>query len=1011
MPTTARLASGATVLAAALVMLWPAPAARADEGLGLQARAAQPSFRIDEPIRLTLAVTNGTGVECGLARDPEGTVQVVAVRKDGQELSPLLGRSFYVDGINNAIVAGMTRAAQQSTVDVAFASVRVHDGAEPGSAVLRSVAATPEGGGLDALWPVGTPGRYEVTLAYAVPSVDGGDIAPCGGATTSQTVTFIVGEEKPQSVLWVLPAAAAIIVLVLVLVVVLVRKRRKAGAAVALFLAVAVISVPRPARAADYEIDPNAGIPVPGVDFKAAVEGCLAGFAAPGGDPAGILPRLKDPKSPKVRIIPTTGGSNAFETPASKDGKGSSSIAWNPTSTEAYEGDVARDPCSALYHELAHADDISKDAVPQGDCGDTGIKTAEVKATFTENRYRRAKGLPPRTKYQGKPLPKSLDECKKPKKKQPPQKGPVKLCEGAGKNQCGSTNGDPHLVTFDRAYYDFQAVGEFVVVRSTSGEPLEVQARQAPLGSSRTVSVNTAVGFRVGTQKIELVIVNGTTQVRMDGSAAGVLRRRESDINVAGGYDIIWPDGSEAAVDQIGTYGYRILIRLAGSRAGKVEGLLGDFDGDPADDIVPAGISAPLAQPVKFEQLYPSYADSWRVAQKDSLFTYAPGQSTDTFTDRSYPEKPMTVADLEPNRRAQAEAICRRAGVTDPWQLLECVFDVGVSGRPEFAVSSAVSEVVSPPRAAPITAPPIVSGTLAPGDRLTFTGRAGQPVFADAYASTMPDRCSPYRLLDPAGKVIGTGCNINGLGHIDRTELVVDGQYTVLVDADVVSTGRATIRVYAAEDTESAIQPNGPLMSATLDRPGSVARYRFAGTAGQRVFVDVPASDLPDQCSPLELRDASGKLLTTGCVINGNGEIEGTLLPADGTYTIVVDPRDRTTGTVHLRLFVAQDQISTIAVNGAPMVADIRQPGFVILYQFQGAAGTSVKLDATDSTLPDQCSPLQLHGPNGKVISSGCVINGRGSIAPTVLPATGTYTVIVDPRGAATGVVTLRLLN
>src|SRR5437763_1932370 len=79
-----------------------------------------------------------------------------------------------------------------------------------------------------------------------------------------------------------------------------------------------------------------------------------------------------------------------------------------------------------------------------------------------------------------------------------------------------------HGATFDRAYYDFQAVGEFVVVRSTAGDPLEVQARQAPLGPSRTVSVNSAVAFRLGTHTVELSIGDGVTQVRVDGKVTAV---------------------------------------------------------------------------------------------------------------------------------------------------------------------------------------------------------------------------------------------------------------------------------------------------------------------------------------------------------------------------------------------------------------------------------------------------------------------------------------------------------
>jgi hypothetical protein len=371
----------------------------------------------------------------------------------------------------------------------------------------------------------------------------------------------------------------------------------------------------------------------------------------------------------------------------------------------------------------------------------------------------------------------------------------------------------------------------------------------------------------------------------------------------------------------------------------------------------------------------------------------------------------MTVADLDAARRAQAEALCRWAGVTDPWLFAECVFDVGASGRSEFATSSAATELIAPPAAPPIAAKPIASGTLTAGsgDRLTFTGRAGDAVFVDITAPTLPNQCSPFRLLDPAGKDLGSGCNINGVGHIDRSELVVDGQYSVLLDARAGDTGRATMRVYVSHDTTGTLEPNGAPVSAVIEQPGALARYSFTGSAGQRVYVEVPESSLPDQCSPLELRDPAGRTVTSGCVVNGFGDIEGTLLPADGTYTVVVDPRDRTIGTVHLRLFAAKDQTGTIAVNGQPVVATIGQPGSVTRYHFTGTAGMSVTLAATGATLPNHCSPLELRDPADKLIMSGCVINGVGGIDKTVLPTTGAYTIVVDPSGAATGTVTLSL--
>lgn len=1015
---TLRSAAGLAVLVTTLVAGAASAAAAPDgDGLGLALRPGQADYRAGDQARLDLTVTNSTGSACALPTTAVGTVQITGVRRDGRDLTPTLARSFHDDGIAAAATAGLTTVEPGATATVTLTGVRLGDAR--GEVVLRSVAATGDGGGLDSLWPVGAPGRYEVTAGY-VPLPVTGAVDPCDGATALRSTTFTVGDGGASGRRWLWPAAGALLlVLLLVALVILLRLRRRPTAATVVLLLVAVGAVvgggAHPARA-DYSVDPTSGVPIKGVDFQAAVDGCLSGFAAPGGDPSGLLPRLKDKKSPKVRIIPTPGGSGAFETPDSPDGKGSSTVTWNPTSTDPYEDGVARDPCAALYHELNHADDISRDAVPPGECGSTGIPTAEVRATLAENRYRVAKGLPPRTEYKGKPLPKSLDDCKKPPKKTPPPKGPVKMCEDGA--DCGGSNGDPHLVTFDRVAYDFQAVGEFTLVAAVGGDPLEVQVRQSPMAGSRSASVNSAVAFRIGVHRVALTLTDGATRVHVDGTpiaappertdlAGGGLTRRPSDTGETDGYDVTWPDGSAAAVDQIGRYGYRVLVRLADGRAGKVRGLLGDFDGDPADDIAPAG-GAALAQPVPFATLYPAYADSWRIAPDRSLFAYGDGEDTATFTDRSFPEREVTVADLDPARRSAAERICRWAGVTAAGPLADCVFDVAVSGRGEFAVAGATTERIAPPTGASITAVPVATASLTPGgEPLTFPGRAGDSVFVDVTAPGMADRCSPYVLTDPTDRLIGAGCAIGGLGYIDRVDLTTTGTYAVRVTAAPGDTGRAAVRVYVARDVDGTLQANGPEVTATLEQPGAVARYRFAGQQGERVFVEVPTSTLPNQCTPLELRDTGDRLLSSGCVINGVGEIDGTLLPADGTYTVVVDPTGRTTGTTTLRLVSSRDRAATITVGGPPVVATVDRPGAVTSYRFTAAAGTSVSLTATASDLPDQCGVLELHASDGSLITSGCVINGTGGITATTLPSAGEYTLLVDPSGPATGRVTL----
>jgi len=76
-------------------------------------------------------------------------------------------------------------------------------------------------------------------------------------------------------------------------------------------------------------------------------------------------------------------------------------------------------------------------------------------------------------------------------------------------------------------------------------------------------------------------------------------------------------------------------------------------------------------------------------------------------------------------------------------------------------------------------------------------------------------------------------------------------------------------------------------------------------------------------------------------------------------------------------------------------------------YEFTGTAGTSVTVVASDGTLPDSCPPLRLVDATGRSVGSSCFTSGGGRIGPVVLPADGTYRIVVDPVGAATGVVTL----
>jgi Bacterial Ig-like domain (group 3) len=96
----------------------------------------------------------------------------------------------------------------------------------------------------------------------------------------------------------------------------------------------------------------------------------------------------------------------------------------------------------------------------------------------------------------------------------------------------------------------------------------------------------------------------------------------------------------------------------------------------------------PASLPERYDVLYEKFADAWRVNNRDSLFDYAPGTSTNTYTMKDWPKQnpPCIVRDekpVEPASEASAVAACR--GVRDENRRADCVFDVRVTGNLGFA--------------------------------------------------------------------------------------------------------------------------------------------------------------------------------------------------------------------------------------------------------------------------------------------------------------------------------------
>jgi hypothetical protein len=279
-------------------------------------------------------------------------------------------------------------------------------------------------------------------------------------------------------------------------------------------------------------------------------------------------------------------------------------------------------------------------------------------------------------------------------------------CDGSGK-----IIGDPHLRTFDGLLYDFQAAGEFVAVH---GGTLTLQLRQRPSSQCASTVIAAAVGtganrIVVSAQRTPPLWINGSPAEIPCSPAAcrdsaetlssiatvtcsGALElvdgyRVELDVNDGIRlYRLRRATGDNVAELTVRAAGYLDVTVSAAFAAGgtSVAGLLGTPDNDSANDLrTRDGLVLP--QPITTNVLYREFGASWRVTQEESLFDYAPGEDTTTFTDWSFPA--ASCQPIQGAKRLAAEKACLAVGISDKEDLKECVFDVGVTDDPRFAES------------------------------------------------------------------------------------------------------------------------------------------------------------------------------------------------------------------------------------------------------------------------------------------------------------------------------------
>lgn len=221
----------------------------------------------------------------------------------------------------------------------------------------------------------------------------------------------------------------------------------------------------------------------------------------------------------------------------------------------------------------------------------------------------------------------------------------------------------------------------------------------------------------------------------------------------------------------------------------------------------------------------------------------------------------------------------------------------------------------------------------------------------------------------------------------------------------------------------------GEAKTMTISTPDKVGILIFDAQAGQRIGIQVnnQLATTPRSLS-YSVFAPDGSILMDNVSINGPGfsfnDTSRTIsafgsyrstLSLSGTYTILIDPTNSATGnvTVDLRI-VPPDALYTINPGGPSKTVTISSAGQNALLTFFGIAGQRISLRQWNSTM--DFGSIVIYEPSGNQFASVALETDNNNsntrfIDTKTLPATGTYSILVNPTLSWTGSVNLTLYD
>ncbi len=234
--------------------------------------------------------------------------------------------------------------------------------------------------------------------------------------------------------------------------------------------------------------------------------------------------------------------------------------------------------------------------------------------------------------------------------------------------------------------------------------------------------------------------------------------------------------------------------------------------------------------------------------------------------------------------------------------------------------------------------------------------------------------------------------------------------YTLTVQPDNSAATFSVAISNVPADVTGTITPDGTPVTVTNTAQGQNAQLTFADTTGARVSLVVTNQTMT--FSKVRFLSPDGTLLSDWTTVSGSsGFIEPIALWQTGTHKLLFDPSGANVGSATLALYdVPADLSGTLTIGASPSTKTFGTPGQNGSWTFAGTANQQITVKVTSNTIASVL--VNLRKPDGTSLTSTIVDNGTSfNLGTQTLPVTGTYSVVVDPRGANTGSLALQVTN